>query len=232
MVSRTYNLPPILIKIGQRDHLQSLRDKGEVYFGTYEGYRQQETAELLRIKEKIRSKQSITPDDFDLIRRDSLEGVDETIPAKANFKFKHEGQTIEVNGIDAKLNLFQNDYTHLFCIFGFAPIVPSDFSFDNRLAHFGDHVLIFDSKVFLTAVANALKTNFDFNYVSYYDEDVVDAKLGPFAKRSTYSYQYEYRVAANLNNNVIYIGDVLATHENTHLIKFEDLSRIELGIEL
>jgi hypothetical protein len=232
MASRTFNMPPLLMKIGQRNHLQSLKDKGEVYFGTYEGYRQQETAELLRIKEKIRSQQPITPADFDLVWRDSLEGVDKTLLGKANLKIKHEGQTIEMNGIDAKLNLFQNDYTHLYCMFGFAPLISSDFHFDNRLSYFGDHILIFDSKLFLTALANTFKTKFDFNYVSYYEENVLDAKLGPFAKRSAYSYQYEYRVAANLDNNFVYIGDVLATHENTHLLKFEDLNKIELDIGL
>lgn len=117
-------------------------------------------------------------------------------------------------------------------MFGFAPILPKDFSFDNRLSHFGNHVLVFDSKVFLTALANTLKTEFDCNYVSYYDENVSDAKLGPFAKRSAYSYQYEYRVAANLNTNAIYIGDVLAKDDNTHLIKFEDLNKLELDIGL
>lgn len=203
-----------------------------MYFGTYEGYRRQEAAELLLIKEKIRSKQLITPDDFDLIRRDSLEGIDQILLGNAKLKINHEGQTIEMNGIDAKLNLFQNDYTHLYCMFGFAPTILSAFHFDNRLSHFGDHVLIFDSKLFLTALANTLKTKFDFNYVSYYDENVSDAKLGPFAKRSAYSYQYEYRVSAKLDDNFVYIGDVLATHENTYLIKFEDLNNIELGIGL
>jgi len=232
MNTKTFNLPPILMKIGPRDRLQKLRDKGMVAFGTYERYRKQEATELLRIKEKIRNKQPITFEDFDSIRRDSREGLERTINAKVNFKIINNEKKIEVEALDAKLNVFQNNYTHLFCMFGFAPTISNDFSFDNRLSHFGDHVLIFDSKLFLTTLANVLKNNFDFNYVSYYNENVSDAKLGPFAKRSAYSYQYEYRVAANLDDNIVCIGDVLATDKNTRLIKFEDLNKMELDIGL
>lgn len=96
MASRTFNMPPLLMKIGRRDHLLCLRDIGKVYFGTYEGYRRQEAAELLLIKEKIRSKQPITFRDYDSIRRDSREGLERTINAKVNFKFMHHGKKIGI----------------------------------------------------------------------------------------------------------------------------------------
>lgn len=226
MATRTFSLPPVLMKIGKRDNLLKLKDEGEVYFGTYSGYRKQEKVEFERIKDMFITKQSIRSDDFDLVRRDPLEGLDETINGKINLKFKHKGDVINIQEIDRKLNLFQNEFTHLYCLFGFALKLPADFNFDKRLRQFGDHALLFDSKVFLTALADRMPSKFDFDYVSYFSNDF--KMKGAFAKRAQYSYQYEYRIATNLDVSTIYIGDVLKNRDSTILIKTEDLNHLQL----
>lgn len=218
------------MKIGNRDHLLKLKEDGEVHFGTYEGYRKQEKAEFELIKAKILNKAAIISSDFDSTRRDSMEGLHMGLAGKLNMKIRHESGIIELKGIESKLNLFQNDYTHLYCMFGFAPLLSEDFTFDQRLRHFGDHILLFDSKIFLSALAANIQGNFHFDYVTY--NDCSDASnLGPFRKRQQYAYQYEYRIAANLTSTKLHIGDVLSKSTNTILITYEELNELRLDIK-
>lgn len=231
MQTMTFNLPPLLIKIGKKEHLLRLKELGEVFFGTYEGYRKQEEVEINSIKEKINNNEEITEECFDLIKRDHLEGLEKRLHGLITIKSSNISDLLNVKDISATFNLFQNDYSHLYCMFGFAKTIDKNFKFDDRLSKFGDYALIFNSKVFLTALAQTLKKDYGFNYVSYYNQNEIKPKLGAFAKRNIFSYQYEYRIAANLIENKIYIGNVLNKENNSILIRYEDLKRMKLQIQ-
>lgn len=213
-MNKTVPLPPVLIKIGKREHIERFVNEGIMRFGTYAEYRKQEEFE-----KKATS---------DTVRKDELEGLEKQF--KGELKLNIRDRIISFP--DSTLNFFQNKYSHLFCMFGFAHKLPIDFKMDKRMQKFGDTAVIFNSKVFLTQIGNLLSnTNFDMDYVKYYPEDIFPYNLGPYSKRYGYSYQYEYRIATNLANEFLTFGEILANRKDTLIIPSSELTRLRYDIE-
>lgn len=104
------------------------------------------------------------------------------------------------------------------------------------MKHFGDHFAVFNSRVFLTAIAhelNSIEGCPEFDFVKFYDiipkESIKD--LTPFHKKRYYGYQYEYRVIANLKKNIVNIGDVLSGRKDSMVLPIKEIDRIEYLIK-
>ncbi len=206
---RSVPLPPILIKVGKKQHIEQFVNEGIIKFGTYADYRKTE--------------------DHDIIvgRSDSLEGLGQRFDGTVTLTIGE--RSIEVpNG---KLNIFQNQYSHLFCMYGFARTLPFGFKIDGRMQCFGDTAVIFNSKAFLMRMTEVFSMiDFEMDYVKYYPEKTFLSNLGPYSKREGYSYQYEYRIATNLSNEFVNIGDVLAQRKDTLIVPSSKLSKLKLDI--
>lgn len=215
-ITRTVPLPPVLIKVGKKDHIESLYENGDVFFRTFKDFREMENVQT-------------SQDNPIALRNDEFEGLERSLSGRITFSPSHD-KSLKFQVDDAKINIYQNKYSHLYCLYGFSHDIKRGFKIDQRMSLFGDTAVIFNSKIFLTELANTLsdyKVDFDMDYVKYYSNEY-SGVLGPFYKREIYSYQYEYRIATNVEINNIFIGNVLKKQSDSIIISSNQLHNIKL----
>lgn len=211
----TYQLPPLLIKFGSEKNIRRFAEQGSMKFSTFGEFRTAPDDPFLRNQSG---------------RFDPLEGLEKQIKGKATFKIANT--QLFSKPVDATVNIYQNQYQRIFCAYGAAHRVKPNYSIDRRMKeYFGDYAVVFNSKTFLTHVANLLYgTRFHMGYVAYYPEDIFFNNLGPFSKKSKYDFQYEYRIATTLENSILNIGDFLISQPDTHILPSDEILKAKFVI--
>jgi hypothetical protein len=168
----------VLLKFGQRDHLEQLRKGGVVYMNPQTYFANLEG---------------------DSLRGDRFEGADRIIQPNA---LKH---LIVQSNVDARkliipasqlrgpLRLSLGKY-NIYCMF--AVTETAGFSVDERCFGFGDSfIIVLDTRAFvdrLSAAAKAVHLDLQYRLVKY-DPNVLSGETGPFRKPATFAYQNEFR---------------------------------------
>lgn len=228
-MNKSIELPPILIKVGNEKDLIKLQKHGQIYFGSFSNYRKQEKEEFSLMLQSLITNKPINTDDIDCYRRDELEGLEYRIKGKMTIKFPHDKlKHIKLEDPDGKINIYQNQYEHLYCLYAIPSLLDSDFQIDERMLKFGNHALIIHNpKIFLERIIEKLSGKFDLNFVKYYCEE--KDNYTAFEKRDLFRYQSEFRITANLSkNNSLYIGNI---EDISTLIDSRKLLDIEYEIQ-
>lgn len=209
---KTITVPPVLIKVAEEKNLIKLQKMGQIYFGTFEGYRKQEKEEFDQMLKSLLRKEKVNLDKTDFYRRDPLEGLERRFSGRGSLRFKDLNQNdITINVPDIKLNFFQNGYTHLYCLYAIPNIMNHDFKINSKMLKFGKSALIITKPLeFLERISRELNSSFDMDYVNYYDKaKMKDGQYNIFQKPDIFEYQNEFRIATNLfEGSSVFIGDI------------------------
>ena len=178
----------VLIKFGQRTHMEQLFREGVVYMDTLASHRRREA---------------------DKERHDPYEGVERIMQMKGAKLKKKNSVTDEFNEIatlTGGVGCIRNrnlDKLNVFCLSHF--IVPEDKGIkfgevvgENVLNGFGDTaVVIYDSKSFVTRVKEtAIEQGYRHmrGLVKYEDLSIHHGEVGPFVKDLRFCHQQELRI--------------------------------------
>jgi hypothetical protein len=177
---------PRLLKLGQKEHLEKLR-AGLLYMNSLAYF---------------------TALESDAARSDPHEGTDSIIQqcdvGELVFDTGMPGiNPLRFDGppdglVNIRISLNKTSACNIFCMFAInEPIVGS--IFPKTYEWPGDHFVVFTNTAeFLNRVIVAAKRQglgAEGRMVKYYDETKYSGQVGRFLKRSTYSYQREYRIA-------------------------------------
>ncbi|MGJ1367415.1 hypothetical protein [Sphingobacterium spiritivorum] len=205
------------MKISTKDRLEKLIYQGDVYFSEISTFRDGNNLNYdNKLLHSVYNKEYLCSD-LEYFRYDPLESA-------TSIYFTN-------NDVNIK---FKEDYKHAYCMYGFNTNWTRKDIIDLKMRSFGDHFALFDSKVFLESIypkVHDLNIGKEpiFDYVKYYDiipNQNIEG-LTQIHKKRSYEYQREYRILANLNHNVINIGDVLKKCKNYIIRPIEDLDKIE-----
>jgi len=235
-VSETIKCPPILIKVGSKEKLEKMVNKGQIYFGSLSDYRGEEQADYLQKLAIAVSNSEQRFKNFDFFRLDPLESI-ESITYSNNLS---EDFTLKYN----------EKHTHAFSVFGFAEKVDFDFKISEYMRQFGNYFILIKSRPFLEQLYPVLlnknmSLNYlpEYGYVKYYD--IVPGKnlsnLTQFHKKRHYGYQCEYRIIATLppisisnKGSIINLGsksDVFPEFENNvQVLPIDELFKMLVDI--
>lgn len=231
-MEKTIKIPPLLVKVGKERHLRKLQDNGEIYFGTFSGYRAQEKKELAEIRDILLNDRAIDPNETGSYRGDSLEGLEQRFSGALTIAaIGGERKDLNIKIPDAKLNIFQNRYRHLYCLYALPSIINSEFKIDQKMLKFGETALVITKpEDFIKRICTALKSSFDIDFVKYYDpKDESKESFSVFEKQSTFAYQNEFRIAANLKEDKpICIGDI---KDISKLVDASELMNIKYKVQ-
>jgi hypothetical protein len=174
----------MLLKFGQRQHIESFRHEGllymnsSAYFSILEG-------DHVRTDRFEGTDQIQQPHDFAHIR---VEAVD-------------DGKVLWIKPEDLAgpvLFNFGRSYHNIFCMFAVGHSAE-DFRVDERNFAFGDSfIIVLNTQAFIDRVcAAAVATGFECHYrpIEYYDVNTHSGETGPFRKPSHFAYQKEFRFA-------------------------------------
>ncbi|SFU69773.1 hypothetical protein SAMN05216480_11424 [Pustulibacterium marinum] len=192
-----------LIKFGKKRYLESLLNKGELYFQSIKAFNQIE-----------KSNKEQGDENEGAIFIENFKNIKLTLnhPKHGEFKFKSVP--------DALTKLTQFNHNYLTC--SFYAITDKDFEnsnifeVDEKMSSFGGYGLIISNpKFFVESVINyAEKENLSLqaNKVTYLDLDKEGRiELNPFIKKKDHSYQKEYRMVIknSLQDSKILYSDKL-----------------------
>ena len=176
----------LLLKLGQKEHLEKLR------------------AGLLYMNSLV----YFTALESDAARSDPYEGTDSIIQQCDVGELVFDTQMPGINPlrfdgppdglVNVRISLNKTAACNIFCMFAInEPIVGSIFTKTYEWP--GDHFVLFTNTAeFLNRVIVGAKRQglaAEGRMVKYYDETKYSGQVGRFLKRSTYSYQREYRIA-------------------------------------
>lgn len=221
-INCTLPLPPVLIKVGSKEKVESIIEHGIVSFGTFDYYRNESSPDYkLKLNASLQNMES-EYGESEFYTNDPLEGL----------------QAIQYDGKGSPKLTFNNNYSHVLSMFGFAFDVPMDFSINNKMSEFGNYFAIFDTKIFIKNIFPILyKESFFpkplYDYVTFYEiqNRVNIMALTQFHKKRFYDYQCEYRILANLKDRRVCIGDSLRNHPFSIVAPIEDLLSATLFIK-
>jgi hypothetical protein len=200
-----------LIKFGQYEHLQKLRDIGLLYLNTPQFFWGVEDKEL-------------RGDPFDCIAKVAR-------GPKVELTFA-DGTEISAEG-EWVLRMYppEPDKINLFCMYALRPLMEGTFPVDKRNFQFGDHaLLLLNRDEFMNRVGIALKSQkikAAADLVEYV-EDKYTGELGPFKKLKSFMYQSEWRLVCSHGpggpreitiGNIQDISVILRSEEINKLIK-------------
>lgn len=175
-----------LIKIGKKNHIESLRSDGLIYMNTIKHFKEVEGNEE---------------------RRDEHEGIDH-IEQVTWIKLKSkDGKEIELSKdsdhmklTSAQLRIFNPELRgNLYSMIAITPAlaITTD-RFDERNTQFGDHfLLIVEPQTFYDRLAEAINDKglrHRIGLVQYYEEKTYNGNLSPFHKPNRYEHQNEFRI--------------------------------------
>jgi len=174
----TYTLS-LLIKIGQKKHIDQLQKTGLIHSETVKYFREHEIEEIE-------------------LRRDTREGAQSSIRIK-DLKLLVENKDLPITFKNARFNTFnlELDLTHIFCLYAVTPdLADGQLFIDKKVIKFGDTaLLITDPGEFIKRVENATKEKFrcTFKPVQYYPNTNDYTRLTIFDKPNSFSFQREFR---------------------------------------
>ncbi|UWX55115.1 hypothetical protein NYZ99_00215 [Maribacter litopenaei] len=212
-----------LIKFGQKKYLESLRNKGELYFKAAKAFNQ--------IK-KLNEAQGDSNEGAIWI--ENLKNIQTTLnhPKHGEFKFR------SVPGTLTKLTQFNHNY--LTC--SFYAVTNKDFErsdifeVDERMSNFGGHALVISNpKMFIDSVFEyAEKDNIQLSAKTVTYEDLNREgriELNPFVKKDIHKYQKEYRMVIknSLDDSKILYSHILG--ENGKIIATKTHEKLQFKIE-
>ena len=226
----------VLMKFGQRAHLNEFRSEGLLYMKP-----QRHFAEIEK----------------DAVRLDPLEGTDRIYSPSDIQRLVIAGPVDEAGTIQEvvitqadlagplSLTLTTTHRYNLFCMYGLAaPLTPP--SIDERNFGFGDaFILIRNTQAFLDRACAAIAAagfNCKYRFVSYYDPATHSGETGVFRKPDAFVYQKEFRIAVwpgMIEPLQIRLGDlsditspVLNLAEINQTVDFGESSAREAGLLL
>lgn len=226
---KTVAVPPFLIKVGKKDHLLSLQNEGQIYFGTFSGYRGMDKKEIRKLLRCHLNQEPGNHIKYDSYRTDPREGLKFRIEANVSVKVTTPPfQNISFNDPKGSINVYQNRYTHLLCLYHIPRYLNENFKIDMEMTQFGEYALIITQpKIFLERLMAKMEQPFDMDYVNYSSEEKEIYSV--FDKRKHYSYQNEFRIVTNIKEgNFIRIGNI---KDITVLVKSSNLQSFEYEIE-
>lgn len=210
-----FSAPPyLLLKIGDKQYMEDLFYKGEIYMNTIEYYRNCEDSQI----------------------GDDLEGPSYYMgPGQVDFQF-NDGTKIPVNIRELKLRMGEN--LNLYCLFGITQnhltwnqenqIIPL-----SSLKNFGNHICIInDPAEFIRRVGDKLnKMSYEAwkcGEVKYFDK-THKGEVTPFMKRDIYKHQQEVRfVVRNDEGNPLKI-EIGSIEDLCTLSPFDEEGWIEIN---
>jgi hypothetical protein len=173
----------VLLKFGQRQHLEEFRRDGLLYMNP-----QQYFADL----------------EGDLARGDRFEGTDQILQPKDIRHIRIEdnvsGEVVMIRPEDmagpVSIGLGKRPACNLFCMFAVTKPVDGPFV-DERCFGFGESfTLVLNTQEFINricAAARAAGFGYAHGLVQYYDADGYSGDTGPFRKPLIHAYQQEFR---------------------------------------
>ena len=175
-----------LIKFGEKEHLESLMNKGELFFNTTLSYNE---------IEKNNKEQGDEYEGSVLVENLDIANVKLNHPTLGNFNFN------PVPGEKFKYIEFNHNYINC----SFYAITKEDlqhsdtFKINEKMLEFGDYALfITNPNKFLNNLFETLKNEkitFESNFVRYKDlTSEKRIKMTPFIKKQSHSYQNEIRI--------------------------------------
>lgn len=210
------------IKFGQKKYLESLRNKGELYF---------KSAKAFNEIKKLNDAQG--DDKEGAIWIENLKNIQTTLkhPKLGEFKFRSVPDTM------TKLTQFNHNY--LTC--SFYAVTNKDFEHSDifevneRMSNFGGHALIISNpKLFIDSIFDyAGKDNIQLSAKKVTYEDLTKQgriELNPFVKKDNHSYQKEYRMVIknSLDYSKILYSDILG--ENGKIITTKTHEKLQFKI--
>lgn len=213
-----------LLKFGQEKHLKSLLNSGSLYFSS---------------KQSLRGSKKENSDDF---RYDSLEGATlyESHRFGVTMHIKNPTTGEDMNIPARRLVFTANPTTVYGNIVSFYGITDKSFvdnkmvPVDPKMKDFGSHfILIYDYEHFMRRISIALdkrKLNHSLGKVEYFDEENHKGELHYYHKRSSLSYQNEYRIHIDRQSTspyLIKIGNLreFATICHSDTLEYLDITR-------
>lgn len=196
----------ILLKFGKQNDILSLYNFGEVYFNTFEFFKELKFREDWRADKFEYSDLHYTGDDINICNL--------KIGIKNNLKeFSKE------NGVKSiTIDFLYKEYTHIFCL----SCIDIDWAKNNNkiidernFAENKDWILIINHyNVFLEKLKEAMdnmKLNYKIDFITYVDKASYSGDMGCFKKFDEYSFQNELRIAVKFPNKgpqKIFIGSL------------------------
>jgi hypothetical protein len=179
----------VLMKFGQREHLEALRSDGLLHMNPQ--------AYFAKIEK-------------DTVRRDPFEGTDRIYPPVDVKRLVIKGpadaagtiKEIVITSADLagplSVTLTTTHRYNLFCMYGLAaPLAPP--FVDERNFQFGDSfILILNTQAFLDRACAAIEAagfGREYRFVTHYDPVTHSGETGVFRKPRDFAYQKEFRIA-------------------------------------
>lgn len=173
----------VLLKFGQRRHLEEFRHDGLLY---------------------MNPQQYFTDLEGDLVRGDRFEGTDMIHQPKDVKHIRIEnnvnGDVVLIKPEDMVgpllIRLSKTQPCNLFCMCAVAQPVDGSFV-DERAFEFGDSfIIVLNTQEFMNRICAAVRSagfGYAHGLVTYYDADDYSGETGPFRKPSVFAYQQEFR---------------------------------------
>jgi hypothetical protein len=212
-----------LLKFGQEQHLRDLLNRGVLYFSS---------------KQTIRGSKKENSDDF---RFDSLEGATVYESHGSGVHILMNSQTGEKIKVPALKVVFHGKpeivYGNIISFYGITEknfvdnkLIPVD----NRMKSFGSHfLLIYDIPRFmkrLTTAMDKIRLNHSKGEVEYFDEDNHKGELHYYHKRSSLSYQNEYRIHLDRQSTSPYLLKVGNLREFAVICHSDTLEHLDIKL--
>lgn len=207
-IKLTNNCKAFFLKIGEYEHMKNLYEKGELYFNTFDFFRNLEY-----------TKDGRADNNEYCYYHYAGEGIKEVV-----LKFYPDGRDKEPIKLDERNGLReltistgeQKEYTHIYSLSS----IDVEWSLNNNCiiddSNFADTknyvVLIWNTKEFIHRVTQHLsKYKLKAKFIEYVDKQSYTGEMGPFRKFKNYALQNEYRIAVKFNTKgpkIIHLGSL------------------------
>jgi len=170
--------PGTLIKFGELEHLQQLREEGLLYMNNLPYF--------WNIKDGG-------------LRGDPFDCAKQVIRGPKVTMFKPDGNEATIcRDYIARIRPPKPEKTNIFCMYALRPLIEGAFPVTKKSQRFGDHVLILmDGNKFIQRLESSLKSQMiegDAALIEYVNDEHI-GEMGPFRKFNRFSFQYEWRLA-------------------------------------
>jgi hypothetical protein len=205
-----------IIKVGQYQFMQSLRNKGEVYFNTADFFKKADNN-----KERFDAYE--TAEDIDQVEWIKLE--DET--GKIYNLATEKGKGIHLS--NANLVTYNDTIKrNVFSCTGVTKENVNEFKKINpKFSEFGNAVLLIENPhEFFTRIENELKKqrlDYRIGLGNYYNPFTKIGSLSVYDKKEEHSYQHEIRIWINYPENKPIIINIGSIKDFTRIFKIEEL---------
>ena len=196
------------LKLGEYQHMKNLYEKGELYFNTFDYFRNLEYTNDGRADNKEYCAYHYAGDGIkDVSLRFYPNGRD-----KEPIKFVGGKELEELTITTGE----EKEYTHLYSLssIDLEWTLNNNFIIDN--SNFADNkdfvVVIFNTKEFINRTVQHLQNyKLQTKFVEYVDKKSYTGEMGPFRKFDNYALQNEYRIAVNFKTKepqIIHLGSL------------------------